>query len=735
MKRRRPPLYSVLALWLCCTLPVTAQEFYIELRGPETPVAQTAAETPAAPVTVQARRHGPIRSTDTLWSIAAQHTRAPATVQQTMVALYYLNPGAFVRGNINYLQRGAMLTLPTLSQAQQRSPREAETEFRRLSRQGNRAVTRAPVSESNTRAAAAPKEAKPAPSPAPATAPAVASPPVVAKNAPQPADNGLSEPRAASPRAPQQTTAEQAPSETVLRQASAPVTEDMPAGNPERSEQVALERLQAQLLDELREQVAMSNEQLAELADNNQVLRRRLGQLTAEVNELKLTRVDEAAAPAVATGESAGWLSQILKQPVNLAMLLTLPALLLLALFTLWWRKHTKEDLAEQEKTSSELMMDEDNNDFDDLFAVDFNTDEQQKEKDAELQSEPEAEIDEDAFARFLEEQQQLEEQEAAMGQVAEPAEEALSDEIRPEDEPEALFDDAASGEQADALFDDAASREQADALFDDAARREQADALFDDAASGEQADALFDDAARREQADALFDDAASREQADALFDDAARREQADVLFDDAAGRDQTETLMDDQTVQDEMLSDDKPLSSELANDVADFSRAGDNITSDDINAAFDNELFNLDETAAVPASERPAPDSLAGQGAFSDSVAGDFDDILAETLSDREADALLSMQATDNGTTLTPQRDPMLRQELDDYADLLGNAQGVDIDVDEGGMGAKLDLARAYIEIDDFDSARELLNEALERGNEQHQSDARKLLQRLDKR
>ncbi|WP_243832757.1 FimV/HubP family polar landmark protein, partial [Oceanimonas baumannii] len=452
MKRRRPPLYSVLALWLCCTLPVTAQEFYIELRGPETPVAQTAAETPAAPVTVQARRHGPIRSTDTLWSIAAQHTRAPATVQQTMVALYYLNPGAFVRGNINYLQRGAMLTLPTLSQAQQRSPREAETEFRRLSRQGNRAVTRAPVSESNTRAAAAPKEAKPAPSPAPATAPAVASPPVVAKNAPQPADNGLSEPRAASPRAPQQTTAEQAPSETVLRQASAPVTEDMPAGNPERSEQVALERLQAQLLDELREQVAMSNEQLAELADNNQVLRRRLGQLTAEVNELKLTRVDEAAAPAVATGESAGWLSQILKQPVNLAMLLTLPALLLLALFTLWWRKHTKEDLAEQEKTSSELMMDEDNNDFDDLFAVDFNTDEQQKEKDAELQSEPEAEIDEDAFARFLEEQQQLEEQEAAMGQVAEPAEEALSDEIRPEDEPEALFDDAASGEQADAL-------------------------------------------------------------------------------------------------------------------------------------------------------------------------------------------------------------------------------------------------------------------------------------------
>ena len=56
---------------------------------------------------------------------------------------------------------------------------------------------------------------------------------------------------------------------------------------------------------------------------------------------------------------------------------------------------------------------------------------------------------------------------------------------------------------------------------------------------------------------------------------------------------------------------------------------------------------------------------------------------------------------------------------------------EGVDVDAD-GGVGAKLDLARAYIEIDDKPSAIDLLNEVMEQGSGEQKSEAEKLLKRL---
>lgn len=49
-----------------------------------------------------------------------------------------------------------------------------------------------------------------------------------------------------------------------------------------------------------------------------------------------------------------------------------------------------------------------------------------------------------------------------------------------------------------------------------------------------------------------------------------------------------------------------------------------------------------------------------------------------------------------------------------------------------EDEMNTKLDLARAYVEMDDKDSARGLLKEVVEHGSEQHQSEAKALLERL---
>ncbi|ATG74310.1 hypothetical protein AN401_10910 [Zobellella denitrificans] len=617
MRRLRPHLSSGLALWLACSAPSFAQgEFYIELRGPETE-APAPATSPAAVPSVQPQpapapapgRYGPIRSTDTLWAIAARHTRAPVTVQQTMVALYHLNPNAFVRGNINYLQRGATLRLPTQSQAQQRSPREAEAEFRRLSQQGNRTATRAATAPrqetaATPRPAAAPR---PAPaSPAPASTVAAAKPAEPAR----PAGTVLSEPRPATAPAvatppPAAVPTVAAPVVAATPQAPAdatPSTRPAVVPAPEQAEEMALARLQVRLMDELREQVAMSNEQLAALADNNQALRQRLSQLTAEVNELKMAR--EGAAPAAASPGIGRWLDELLRNPLNLALVLTLPALLLLALFTLWWRNRVRRELAEQERElaeSTSAMMDE-RNEFDDLFATTEPEPTPRFESSAEPDLEPapevresERDIDEDTFARFLEEQQLQEEQEALRQQTVA--------EQEPEPEPDL----------------------------------------------------------------------------------------SQMLFDDES-----------------------TLGGDTKNKVS----------NDDI----DDLLFDAGEPAEPPREPREVA---------MEAVAPAQEEIRQAQAPVREPYVSVDklMEEADLGEG--PERDyeRKLELELDDYADVLGRGRDIDIDLDEGGLGAKLDLARAYIEIEDIDSARELLNEVIEQGNAEQQADARKLLQRLAKR
>ena len=67
----------------------------------------------------------------------------------------------------------------------------------------------------------------------------------------------------------------------------------------------------------------------------------------------------------------------------------------------------------------------------------------------------------------------------------------------------------------------------------------------------------------------------------------------------------------------------------------------------------------------------------------------------------------------------------------LDEFPEVMPGQEGVDVDAD-GGVGAKLDLARAYIEIDDKPSAIDLLNEVMEQGSGEQKSEAEKLLKRL---
>ena len=74
-------------------------------------------------------QYGPTDSLDTLWTIATQGRSDPSvSVQQMMMALLRSNPEAFINGNINGLKRGQILNIPSRDEISDLSPQEAINE-------------------------------------------------------------------------------------------------------------------------------------------------------------------------------------------------------------------------------------------------------------------------------------------------------------------------------------------------------------------------------------------------------------------------------------------------------------------------------------------------------------------------------------------------------------------------------------------------------------------------------
>ena len=103
---------------------------YSVLLDPATFSPQTAAAASAsAPAPANAAAAGQYTTTarDTLWEIAAK-ARNGGSVQQTMLAIQALNPDAFINGNINRLKTGQVLRLPDASQSVQLPQAKAVSE-------------------------------------------------------------------------------------------------------------------------------------------------------------------------------------------------------------------------------------------------------------------------------------------------------------------------------------------------------------------------------------------------------------------------------------------------------------------------------------------------------------------------------------------------------------------------------------------------------------------------------
>jgi pilus assembly protein FimV len=73
------------------------------------------------------------------------------------------------------------------------------------------------------------------------------------------------------------------------------------------------------------------------------------------------------------------------------------------------------------------------------------------------------------------------------------------------------------------------------------------------------------------------------------------------------------------------------------------------------------------------------------------------------------------------------------LDMPIDEYQEITGEITPMDVDQDDTGGSAKLDLARAYLEMHDHKAARKLLQEVLKIGNDTQQQEAQGLLDSIE--
>ncbi|MFN3358855.1 MAG: FimV family protein, partial [Pseudomonas sp.] len=109
--------------------------------APAPRLSAPASAAPTTPAVSKPAQHT-TSSRDTLWEIAEKY-RNGGSVQQTMLAIQALNPGAFIDGNINRLKTGQVLRLPDTVQSTALPQPRAIAEVRAQNeawRQGRRAA-------------------------------------------------------------------------------------------------------------------------------------------------------------------------------------------------------------------------------------------------------------------------------------------------------------------------------------------------------------------------------------------------------------------------------------------------------------------------------------------------------------------------------------------------------------------------------------------------------------------
>lgn len=444
--------------------------------------------------------------------------------------------------------------------------------------------------------------------------------------------------------------------------------------------------------EELKSRVQQLNDQVGHLQagmQDQEHLKQELAALQAQLKEQEQTKLTTQAKepepivkdePKVAEG---GFWNDVLATPLNLLLLISLPVLAVLVVLSFWLRSRAKREMAAREQEMAEtttLMMDEANSDFGELLAVDL-ADDNVSFPDLNLQ-------DESLIPTSLSHEHDKKGTEAELQDIpfsSSDVEPAIIEELPPlvsqplnlntEDETQTAPPKSATAHDFAAILSDA---DLASALDDDFS--------FSTTEQPETNQSQpFDLSMKPDEEDAEL---VSRLNLDKVMADPGVK-MSDQLVSEPEGWE---------------LSEDDNNSAEL---VSTF-QSGVNLqeVNDDSNKPwlqqFENEQLETDTAGDVP------DDYLS------------IDELLAQA--DKQ----------DSNVVNTPDSmQPNLDIGLDEFPDMLPEHDGIDID-DDGGVGAKLDLARAYLEIDDKASAKELLLEVHEAGSSEQIKEAEKLLSRI---
>ena len=699
MGHSRITLATLLALGLLGTAQADEagrEPFFVELKGPDgaaPPVVQPQAQ-PVAPAQPAARAqpivrqapsaaagsYGPVRSTDTLWSLASKHRPSNrVTVYQTMVAIYDKNPKSFADGNINHILVGSRILLPSAAEAGRITDAEARRRFNsdNASWKGlspKYLAEKQPHPVATKPAASVPAKAVAKAAPIPTAAPKV--------SAPQAATEVTAIPKAAAPAA--------SVAAPTAAPAPLPVSAATVVGKPSTEMALALED---------------ANAQLGQVTEMNHRLKLRLQALTEEVETLKAQLQDQTALqkevaelkakpvpPVVAPEPKQNWVMELLASPLNLAMIILLPVLLVLALVTLWLRARARRELEEQEKSLSEstsMVMGDENSEFDQLMTVGIADDEPLHGM-PDL-NEPEVSRKQDGAS-------------AAADVIFRDDETALS-----------AFDVEPAVTTANRDPDLVPELDLAHEGDFDLPVVPELD-LSDEPSSSARG---HDEIMTEEELQA------------ALFAELDADLEADLAQAQEESRSQRDETLANFDLSDLETGFGEPTDDELAAKAPHIDETG--FGKDDV----DDMLAELGLEPTKPAASEWDPSELA---------LADFEDAFAEVESHQgevkpreqvqdsdfvEIDKLLA-DADASSTEQEPYQGFSLDVGLDGFPEVLPESNGFDVDADDGGVGAKLDLARAYLEIDDKESARELLQEAAAQGSEHQRSEAEKLLRRL---
>ncbi|WP_316675870.1 FimV/HubP family polar landmark protein [uncultured Tolumonas sp.] len=693
---------AMMAALFCSTASFAAEkadDFYIEIKGPESSVQHVQQPVqPATPSTIKSNliqeraphpyvpesrdksllstkstTYGPVKKTDTTWSIANNikklYPGQGITTRKVMQALYRKNPQSFVSGQLDTLLAGSRLAIPSLDEIKAANIRPL------IKTPTNVAQAKKQVAQPITKPQSVESTATNTVSAATSTIASVpvtatASSSVVASTEPSLVDSKVSE-LVGKPE--------------VQSTASAATTATEPKVDNE-----ALLVYQAEN-KELKDRVQQLNEQVGHLQADMQNQEQLKQELAALQNQLKEHEQEKAKEPEKKTepvvNEAAkttdgGFWSDILATPLNLLLLISLPVLAVLVVLSFWLRSRAKRQMAAREQEMAEtttLMMDEANSDFGELLAVDL-SDDNLSFPDLNLQ-------DESLIPTSLLHDTDKKSTEAELQDIPLPPDvvPTITEELPP----------LATQPQIDLNEDD-----ESEVMSRSVEAQDFATILSD----ADLANALEDDFSFS----ATEDDEKQIADTQPIHVDLSTEPEEDVA--DLAARLNLDKVMADPGVQmsDQVVSEPSGWELSEEDDSTAFvatSQAGVNLreVNDDSNKPW-LQQFETEQLGSEKATDVPE-DYLS------------IDELLAQA----------DKQASNNPDEMQANLDI----GLDEYPDMLPEQGGIDID-DDGGVGAKLDLARAYLEIDDKASAKELLLEVQSQGSNEQIKEAEKLLSRI---